>query len=901
MSQRLAPALAITALAVLALWLAWARQTTERKPPGEPAPAGHVQPTGVSARDGNRSGPAARMESEPGSISGSVVFNGHRLAVSADAGAVLARVRAALSSNETRIAALAFPAVPSPGERAALAREGVHLLSYIGAGAWIARVGAGTSIVPRVTLFRPFDASLRVAGDLAEPGECDTVPVYVHVVRDRRAADVLGGLHATAYAELGAHQSGPVTYLAGRVPRERLSEFLEEVSAHPDVQRVARGAGARLMNFSSMRILQSGSYAGATPIFARGIYGSNQVIAVCDTGVDTDNCFFRDTSGMLPPTNRIDGTNVNLGLRKVIACDFLYGGDDPASPTAWDNQGHGTHVAGDALGSDISNPLGANIHNGMAPAAKLVMQDAGFTTWDHCADLPGLGCPVTNYLPALRQARAQGARIHNNSWGDNEDGVFTNLNAYTLACAELDWMTWSNRDFLVVCAAGNAGANDTVSSPSTAKNGLSVAATEPGSAQESIALFSSRGCTADGRIKPDLAAPGGHNIYASSSDNNITTSNCTTDGGGGTSYASPLVCGLAALVRDYLAQGYYPSRQPAPTNAILQPSAALVKAMLVNSCVAMSNAVAPPPARDQGWGRPNLSAALAFTDSVHRLFVADAPARFDAAPALPYVTHLRITSTGVPLKVTLAWSDYPATVGVAKQLVNDVDLLVRAPGQTFRGNVFSNGWAAAGGSHDRSNNVEQVVWRYPSTGIVEVSVWAHEIPEPTQDFAVAAAGAFELMPDSRDDDADGLSDWWELWHFRRLDATSATNDTDSDGASDLHESLAGTDPTNGTSAPVIRLRYREDDIVEIETTTARARRYDIWFSDGDEFGSYSDAAVFGPYSNLAEGAGMHLTGSPDDLEDTFVFQDDFSVTNSGGPPERTNRFYRIRVQRAGDL
>jgi hypothetical protein len=47
----------------------------------------------------------------------------------------------------------------------------------------------------------------------------------------------------------------------------------------------------------------------------------------------------------MPATNRVGGTYVSPSLRKVIAADFLYAGDDPANAGDWDNQGHGTRVA----------------------------------------------------------------------------------------------------------------------------------------------------------------------------------------------------------------------------------------------------------------------------------------------------------------------------------------------------------------------------------------------------------------------------------------------------------------------------------------------------------------------------------------------------------------------------
>jgi hypothetical protein len=143
------------------------------------------------------------------------------------------------------------------------------------------------------------------------------------------------------------------------------------------------------------------------------------------------------------------------------------------------------------------------------------------------------------------------------------------------------------------------------------------------------------------------------------------------------------------------------------TNACTNVSAALVKAMLIDSCRSMSG-VGPAPSREQGWGRPNLSLGLAFTDSVQRLFVADVGPKFAGTPAQPFTAYLNVQSTNAPFKVVLVWTDYPGTPGSGKQLVNDLDLLVRTPAGSFRGNRLSGGVSIAGGPFDRSNNVEQV-------------------------------------------------------------------------------------------------------------------------------------------------------------------------------------------------
>ena len=129
-----------------------------------------------------------------------------------------------------------------------------------------------------------------------------------------------------------------------------------------------------------------------TPIFDQGIRGEGQVIAVLDSGCDIDMCYFRDPAGM-PPLNTGFDTVVDTSRRKVIAYDFLWSGDDPVDPLDFDSNDHGTHVAGSAAGDDLANPIAHDPGDGMAPAAKLVIQDGGFAS-DACSDFPALGCPV---------------------------------------------------------------------------------------------------------------------------------------------------------------------------------------------------------------------------------------------------------------------------------------------------------------------------------------------------------------------------------------------------------------------------------------------------------------------------------------------------------------------------
>jgi subtilisin family serine protease len=495
--------------------------------------------------------------------------------------------------------------------------------------------------------------------------------------------------------------------------------------------------GARLQNGRSAWLCQSGE-PGVTPIYEHGIFGQDQVIALMDTGVDPGSCFFSDEQAGLPAVNDAAGVAVDPAQRKVLAVDFWWDEDWPDPGVfGWDSHGHGSHTAGSAAGDhDADGGHGAN--DGMAPAARLVIQDGGYQV-DPCGDLPGLGCPMRPLEPMLAQAYQQGARIHSNSWGDEEDSW--PLNRYTERTADLDRFVWQHPDMLVVAAAGNAGGwgVDTVISPSTGKNVLSVGATWQADINPVCrADFSSLGWSHDGRIKPDVLAPGS-NISSAATDGRSDTSLCTERFSSGTSMAAPTAAGLAALVRQYFEEGWH-ARGWRDDTLGFGPSAALVKATLIASAIDLREqgcpTVGPIPSREQGWGLIRLERALWFAGDSHRLSVVDRPEAFGAAGTGEH--HVLRGLAGGPLKVVLAWTDPPSTAVAETNLVNDLDLEVRGPsGSVWMGNVFANGVSVVGGSADRTNNVEVVWLPDAEAGTWTVSVWAHGIPVPDQGYALA--------------------------------------------------------------------------------------------------------------------------------------------------------------------
>ena len=202
---------------------------------------------------------------------------------------------------------------------------------------------------------------------------------------------------------------------------------------------------------------------------------------------------------------------------------------------------------------------------------------------------------------------------------------------------------------------------------------------------EQMAAFSSRGPTTDGRIKPDVVAPGTWTLSGYSdrfqqqydASPNPQNGMYQYDGWGfpfdaaykymgGTSMATPLVAGGAAVVRDFYQKTHGH-----------QASAALVKATLINSAVdlldenndgVLDNAH-PIPNLHEGWGRVDLANA---TDSSHQ-FSDESRAACAPARRATFTFRDRPTPAG-PSRSTLVWTDYPSSPSAAVNLVNDLDL-----------------------------------------------------------------------------------------------------------------------------------------------------------------------------------------------------------------------------------
>ncbi|WP_167879788.1 S8 family serine peptidase, partial [Methanococcoides methylutens] len=496
-----------------------------------------------------------------------------------------------------------------------------------------------------------------------------------------------------------------------------------------------------------------------------GLNGSGQVIAVADTGLDTgfnDGAMHDDLEG------RIDAL---IDLSGNGAADIF--------------SGHGTHVAGSVLGNG-SNSNGQ--FKGMAPEAHLVFQ-AVEDQYERLSGIP------THLSSLFQQAYDRNARIHTNSWGSSDHGQYTSYSQ------DVDLFTWEHPDMLILFSAGNDGVDsnsdgvidlDSIGSPATAKNCLAIGAsenyrpdmsdtygdrksflwaTEPiysdkmADHSEGIAAFSSRGPTDDGRIKPDVVAPG---TYIISTRSSVATGQLWGDYdpyyrySGGTSMSTPIVAGSAALVRQYYVE--YEN---------IAPSAALLKATIINGAYDMApgqydgvQEIQVHPDAAQGWGRVDIVESL-FPTFPRKIYFNDTSSTVSLNTSESWDINYYVGSSSVPLKITLVWTDYPGSINAAVELTNNLDLVVRSPYDTYLGN--------GGSQPDAINNVEQVELLSPDTGWYTITVNGTNVPQGPQPFAIVMSGVFgndSIAPSSISDLNALPSETWINWSW--------TNPSDTD-------------------------------------------------------------------------------------------------------------------------
>lgn len=624
---------------------------------------------------------------------------------------------------------------PTPEQRAALAALGVELLAYVPDDAFIADAGDITPAQLRalpfvrwVGAYRPdhkLDDRLPTRAAARGPAaEVEIRALLAPRIRPDRAL-AARGLFVGA-PEQTTLRAG--TLLRGRIPAARLNTLAES----PAVLWIEPVPNMKLNDAISTKIVagDDGVITNAATVHQLGFTGAGVTVAVADSGLDS---------------GEIDFMHPDIAGR--VAALFAYGNP----PDAADEHSHGTHCAGIIAGNGATgerDEAGYLYGLGVAPGARLVGQrlfdGAGNYTYPHAS-----------FEPLTRDATGAGAEIGSNSWGEDTQGRY-DLSAmeFDALVRDADTGTPGDQPYILEFSAGNAGPGEqTIGSPAVAKNVIATGASQNdrldfliyADGSEAMADFSSRGPCEDGRIKPDVVAPGTwiaslRSIYAND-DNAWGPISSYYLYQGGTSQAGPQVSGAAAIWVQYYRSNF----------AGLTPSPALVKAALIHSAVDLDDefGTEPAPNNEEGWGRVDLTELIG------------SPRDFDFVDQTVLLTNgavferrLVFADPAEPLKVTLTYTDEPGLPAALPALVNDLDLEVLAPnGFLYRGNQFLNGESVPNApGTDAINNVEGVFLASPPPGEYVIRIRARRVVQDArgdtaavdQDFALVTSGA--LLP-----------------------------------------------------------------------------------------------------------------------------------------------------------
>ena len=635
-----------------------------------------------------------------------------------------------------------FEAPVTPQWKLELAKSGVELGSYLPDDAFIALVKtpeawAALNKAQHVKVVVPYETKFRISQAFRFLTSA-MVKVLVRLTDEKEFEAFLKVAHSRDLNMIIHRVSGKTVFFETALsniekiadvegvewiePYQEVKTFdFDTTQEEPQVMDQQQPAG----DYSDLTGFESGTkLMDFESAYAMGLTGEGQVVGISDTGLDSGSL-----DSILDDFKSQIVKGYTLGL-------FSRSWQDP--------QGHGTHTSGSIVGSGVSS---SGKLRGGAYGAKLIMEGM----WSPLLGNISIPPDFDKIFGVLR--RDDNVHVHSNSWGSPTD-----LGAYNNFASMVDDISWKYPDLLIIFAAGNSGEDrnrdghidgGSVSSPGTAKNCLTVGASKnlvsiggyqkkmieiKGGAEKwgveplassqlsenpsGMAAFSSIGPTQDGRIKPEIVAPGTNIVSTRSQMSGASTLwgiyNDKYVYAGGTSMATPLTAGGATIVRQFLMKSGFPN-----------PSAALVKAVLIHSATDLfpgqfgtglgQEFETTRPNMNEGFGRVNIGKAI----GIDKGKLVDDTMGLATGQTKTYKVNAKKGQTVV---VTMTYSDFPAATSSAVTLVNDLDLKITdSAGKVYYPNHLSR--------PDNVNNTEMVEVIANEGDSYVVSVTGRNVPK----------------------------------------------------------------------------------------------------------------------------------------------------------------------------
>jgi len=627
------------------------------------------------------------------------------------------------SLDETIHYLLQFDELPNWLQRQELDERGFKLTNYVGGNTYIA-----SSIVADLTQLREIP-NVRAADEFREEFK---LSIYVKTEKPGEWAVLDDG----RVVYVVQFQKDVEMTKALQVIKKNGGEIVAEMPIVPsiiaafkmgDISNLVKDDSVLLIDFVEPPLVELNDGAkvstSVNPLNAipYSLTGNGVTILVFDTG-------------------RVD-THIDFGARIIE--------NDGSAFT-----GHATHVAGTVGGSGANsngnnnqgqaNGGTANQWAGMATAVNI----RSFGNVGGAAAMYNGGAEINNDFPT---AINNGIDLGTMSLGHNAyrwtPPACSQLGDYSNTAVLIDNIVTgsiNNQQLIFLEAVGNERAFNpnlgfsqvcgnwgTISSPATAKNSIAVGAIN--SNNNSMTAFSSWGPTDDGRLKPDITAPGCQTTV----DGGLTSpGRFFAQIGGvvtlirngyivlcGSSMATPVASGSASLLIEQWKTTRGANSLPLPHT---------VKAVFIHTATDLGNL---GPDYQFGWGALNAQAGvdLVIADDTEDLIHVD---QVDNGQ----VDSFEIVSDGVnPIEVTLVWDDPTAIALAANTLVNDLDLLLTDPnGNTYQPFVLNAAVPAANATPgiDSTNNVEVIVSLAGTAGKWQVTVTGTTVPQGPQQYTL---------------------------------------------------------------------------------------------------------------------------------------------------------------------